>query len=566
MDFPVPNVAPGEATPRVDFLPLGGLGQIGMNCFALEQDGQLLVVDCGATFPEDDIGEDLIVPDFSYLIERESQIAGIFITHGHEDHIGALPHLLRQFSGVVPLYAPAHAAALIALRLEENEIRDAELRVVSVQTRYDVGPFVVEPIAVSHSIVQATSLCIETKVGRIIHTADFDLDEQQPAGWVTDVERFRTLGDEGVTLLLSDSTNIYAPTRERDEGDVGRELVSQVLSARKRVIVGLFSSNAHRLASLIDAAVQSNRRLCLLGRSLQRHVDIFVKLGHLSYPSDLLVAQEQVAELSPERVLVIAGGSQGEATSALRKISQQTHPYLRLDSGDRVVLSSRVIPGNEKRVFSMLNDLQRQGAELVTAASHPSVHVSGHASRDELESMLKWTRPRAFIPVHGTLLHMNQHRELAAASGVEHCCVVENGRRVGIYASGELKVLGGFPAGVERLVPGGGVLDARTRRHRYTLARRGVIGISFALSDSEELRGRIAITARGVVGVDEDEAAMRVIESCIQQTIRTMRGSRMRSPEAVIVQAVRSIVLQMCGEKPMILVHVLRWDHTPSAI
>jgi len=542
----------------VHFVPLGGLGQIGMNCFALEEAGSILMVDCGATFPEDDVGEDLLVPDMRWLLERRSQLAGVFITHGHEDHIGAVPHLLRALSDKVAIYAPAHAAALIAARLTEQGLHNAELRVVHPGESYPIGPFVVEPIPVAHSIVEATALCIETGAGRIIHTADFDLDESQPTGWQTDGLRFMELGEAGVRLLLSDSTNIFAPSRGGDETSVGQTLRDLVLSSTTRVVVSCFSSNVHRLVALLQAAREGGRRVCLLGRSLRRHFDIAHALGHIKHPSNLLVPPESLASLAREQVLVIAGGSQGEVNSALCKLAQGTHPHLQLEPGDQVIFSARVIPGNERSVYALQNDLTRLGVQIINYASHPGVHVSGHASRAELRTMLEWVRPRSFIPVHGTLSHMQRHAALARESGVADVMVVENGARVGIPLDAPLTNAGRVHAGITRLIEGGEELDGPTRRQRFVLARSGVMAISVQLDQKEHIIGSPKLTARGVVGVDGDEGAHNVIESCIVSTVEQTRGQRARPLEEAVAQAVRSIVLQMCGARPNVVVHVFR--------
>jgi len=556
MDAPSSHDSATGDRPVVHLIPLGGLGQVGMNCFALEQEGAILVVDCGATFPEDDVGEELVVPDFSWLKSRELDVVGVFITHGHEDHIGALPHLLQVLRRPLPVYAPAHAFALIEARLRDHGLDSGNLRVVEPGQLYELGPFLVEPIRVAHSIVQATALCIFTAVGNIVHTADFDLDEEQPAGWLTDVERFQQLGEQGVTLLLSDSTNIDSPTRHAHEGQVALELMRLVELALGRVIVGLFSSNAHRLAGLFSAAQQTRRKVCLLGRSLRRHVEIATRLGHLSYPSDLLIAPEQLSALEPGRVLVIAGGSQGEVASALKKLSKRDHPQLELDEGDTVILSARVIPGNEKRVNVMVNDFLRQNVQLITPLSHPLVHVSGHASRSELKSMMEWVRPRAFIPLHGTLGHMLRHQTLSQECGIEQSLVVENGARVEVLERGALRVVGSVPAGQNRLVDGGAILDGATRRQRYTLARQGVIFIAVQLDVDGRCSAPPKVSARGVVGVDRDEDALRAIQTCVARTVEATRGQRMRSLETNIVQAVRSAVLAMSSLRPSVMVHV----------
>lgn len=544
----------------VRFLPLGGLGEIGMNCFALEQGGRILVVDCGACFPDDDLGIDLLVPDFSWLLEREAQIDGVFITHGHEDHIGALPHLFRSFRRSVPIYAPHHASALIASRFEEQGLDDGSLHLVEVGNCYQVGPFEVEPVHVAHSIINATALAIHTQAGVILHTADFDLDTEQPAGAPTNSERLIELGDAGVRLLLSDSTNIDTEARELSEGDVARELQQLVKEAKTRVIVGLFSSNAHRLKALGEAAEATGRRLCLLGRSLNRQVQVASSLGALRFRSDLLVPPDALRDMERERVLVVAGGSQGEPLSALRRLSQGTHSEFEVEEGDVVILSARVIPGNEKTVHTMLGDFTRMGAEVITRRERPRVHTSGHASRAELAQMMEWVRPDSFIPVHGTLHHLKKHAELAREMGISDVMVVENGASIEIERRKSLTLGSPFPHGAVRLAWGGEVMSSRVRRRRGEMARRGVVFVSVLVDARRELRGKMNLTVLGVPGVDDDEGAWAVVESAVRAGLNKHREVQMMSLEEGIRRAVRAVIQEMCGARPLVEVHVMSRD------
>lgn len=547
---------PMDASCRVRFLPLGGLGEIGMNCFALEQEGRVLVVDCGACFPDDDVGVDLIVPDFSWLLERESLIDGVFITHGHEDHIGALPHLVRSLKRPVPIYAPAHACALIAGRFAEQGIDHDCLHLVEVGQRYTVGAFEVEPIHVAHSIIDATALAIFTSAGVILHTADFNLDSEQPAGSPTDSQRLMEIGDEGVRLLLSDSTNIDAERREFTEGDVARELARLVSEAKQRVIIGMFSSNAHRMKALGEAARASGRYLCFLGRSLSRQHQVAQSLGALGFPSDLLRPPEALSELDRERVLVIAGGSQGEGPSALRRLSQGTHSDLEIAEGDTVILSARVIPGNEKAVFTMLGDFTRLGANVITRRECPAVHTSGHASRSELSQMIDWVRPAGFIPVHGTLHHLRKHAQLAREKGISDIAVVENGTSVEIDGSGRLTAGVAFSHGIVRLAWGYEVMSSRVRRRRGEMARRGVVFVSVVVDSQRNLKGAVCLTVLGVPGVDDDEGALSVVQSAVKTGLHKNREVRMTTLEDAIRRAVRAAIQEMCGARPLVEVHV----------
>lgn len=559
MDRSPPPLAPDE----VRFLPLGGLGEIGMNCFVLEQAQELLVVDCGASFPDDDLGADLVIPDFSWLCQNKKRIVGLFITHGHEDHIGAIPQLFRALRQSVAVYAPAHAAALIAERLGRAGILGESLFVVEPGQQYCVGSFLVEPIPVAHSIVGATALCIETRAGRVLHTADFNLDAEQPVGHLTDALRLTQLGDEGIRLLLSDSTNVQSLDRPYHEGDVGEELNAQVLSSEWRVVVGMFSSNAHRLGCLLSAARRTGRKVCLLGRSLNRHLDVCVRLGYIKVPSDLLIAKEQAEQVPRERLLVIAGGSQGEAASALRRLSLGDHPHLGLERGDRLLLSARIIPGNERAVLTMLNDFRRMGVQVITSKDNERIHTSGHASRSELEQMLIWTRPSSFVPVHGTLTHLQSHAALAEELGVADFCVVENGQWICFSAEGPLRLGARLALRTVRVAMGGELLSPETRRMRGDLGRSGVLLVSVSLSESNELVGVPVVTSLGIPGVDGDEGATQVLTNVVRRRVLAATGYRMLA--SMLRADLRSAVVQMCGVRPVVAVHLCRHGVDPAA-
>jgi len=544
----------------VRFIPLGGLGEIGMNCFALEQDGQIMVVDCGVTFPEDDVGVDIVRPDFSWLISRAARVAGIFITHGHEDHIGALPYLLEELERDVPVFAPTHACALLGPRLAEVEISRDCLHEVSVGNSYPVGPFLVEPIAVAHSIIDAAALAITTKAGVVLHTGDFDFDEWQPAGHQTDEARLRALGDSGVRLLLSDSTNVDREVREGSEADVAVALERVVLEAKERIVVALFSSNVHRLDILMAAAKQAGRKVCLLGRSLVRQVEAARAIGKLHVPSDLLVAPERARDVPRSQILVLAGGSQAEAPSSLRRLSLGTHRDLALEAGDEVVFSSRVIPGNERPVMRMINDLLRLGIHVRSRLTDSDLHTSGHAARSEQRRMLELVRPRAFVPVHGTLHHLQKHRDLAVSTGVTDTAVVENGTPIWIEADAPLAKEATVPHGVVRVAFGGLELDAETRKKRLDLSRSGVLTVAVAINERGSLLGTPSITSYGIPGVDEHPGALSRLSSAVEDVVHQGRGRPGLPLTEGIRRAARRIVHEVSGVRAVIEVNVLRVD------
>lgn len=546
-----------DSSKRVRFIPLGGLGEIGMNCFAIEQNDGILVVDCGITFPEDDVGVDVLHPDFSWLLENENRIAGIFITHGHEDHIGALPHLMSQLRATPPIFAPEHCCILLASRFKERGLNTDCLVRVRPREVHPVGPFCVEPVAVSHSIVDATALRIGTSAGHIVHTGDFNLDAHQPAGVPTDATRLQEWGESGVRLLLSDSTNVDSATRKGSEGDVARALAELVTGAEGRLVVGMFSSNVHRLAALVKIAEETRRKLCFLGRSLERQVAAATAIGRLEHSSDALVSREELAFLDRRAVLVVAGGSQAEASSSLRRLSLGTHQHLQLERGDRVILSSRIIPGNERPVLRMINDLLRQGVDVRTSRTDPGVHTSGHAGRDELRQMLRWLRPRAFVPVHGTLHHLLSHERLAKEEGVVETCVVENGETVEVGAAG-IRRGGVVPHGVVRIAMGGHMLDEASRKRRQELSRSGVVFISIVLG----LRGEVDLGAQvrilGIPGLDDEPRKLDLVARDAETAARRHQARAMLSLEETVRRAARRTIVELTGIRPLIEVLVVR--------
>jgi ribonuclease J len=543
----------------VRFIPLGGLGEIGMNCFALEVEGRLLVVDVGMGFPDDDVGVDVTHPNFTFLYEREPQIDGIFITHGHEDHIGALPYLLRNLKRSPPIYAPPHATLLIRDRLNEHELSEIEVTEIAPGSTTQVGVFQVETIPVAHSIIDATALSITTPVGRIVHTGDFDIDPTQPAGYLTHGERFQELGNLGVRLLLSDSTNVDSPVRKGTEQGVIDALGAVIGAEQGRVILGMFSSNVHRLLGVFAIARATGRRVGLLGRSLNKHYEVAKRLGRLPGSESLLVHPDQVSALPPRETLLIAGGSQGEASSALRRLALDTHQSVRLSQGDVVILSSRIIPGNERKVSLMINDFLRMGVEVKWRATDPELHTSGHAGRSEQQQMIEWVRPRAFIPVHGTLHHMRQHEHLAQLLGVEDTLVVENGMPVRISAEGRLERDRPVPHGITRIAFGGEELDPDTRKRRVELSRNGVAVVALGVSEKpRRIQFGPTFSAFGIPTVDRDPGAARAVRREVERALLDHSERSSQSLEDVVRRAVRRLIQDWTGVSPVVEVHIER--------
>jgi ribonuclease J len=499
-----PKTSPASKPPKrpapssVRLVALGGLGEIGMNCLCIEQDDGILLVDCGVTFPSSDLGIDVYHPRFDHLLAESDRVLGVVLTHGHEDHIGALPYLLGAFD--IPVHGPPHALELARQRLYEHGFSPGELdlHATKVNRPFELGSFSIEPIRVTHSIADATALAIRTAAGLIVHTGDFKLDPTPPDGELTDEDRLHALGDEGVRLLLSDSTNVDSPGEARSERDVGDALHARIREARGRVILGVFASNVQRLTMIGDIAIATGRRICLLGRSVQSHVRAAQAVGRLRWPSDLLIPPESAASTPRERLLVLASGTQAERMSTLTRLAIGTHPALRLVEGDRVILSSRVIPGNDRPVSEMIDAFLRMGVSVTSRVDDPGVHASGHAHRGEQLRMIELTRPRAFVPVHGTLHHLMRHASLARDAGVDEVLVAENGEVFEL--SPEVAPTKTARAPVGRVATfAGDELSDEVLRERAQLGRGGVVCVAVVLDKKGALASAPQVAARGVI-------------------------------------------------------------------
>lgn len=538
----------------VRIVPLGGLGEIGMNCLAIESPDGILVVDCGVTFPHDDRGVDVIHPAFDYLEAREADLLGVVITHGHEDHIGALPYLLRRMP--VPVWGPRYALSLIRERLKEfPEVPEVDLTPTTPRAHFKVGRYEVEPLRVTHSIPDSTALAIHTPAGTIIHTGDFKLEDDPLDGEASDADRFEALGDRGVSLLLSDSTNVDVPGTAGRERDVAEALHTLIAGIKHRVIVGMFPSNVYRLKSLVEVAAATGRKLCLLGRSAQTHVRAASELGRLSVRSDMLVAPERAREVPRSQLLVVASGTQAEPQSALARLAAGDHPRLALEAGDAVVFSSRTIPGNERAVWSLLCDLERRGAVVHFAKTNPDLHVSGHACREEQQRMISWVRPKSFIPVHGTYHHLMQHAALAKGMGVSEVSLIENGQTAILDRYG-LSEGASVPVGRVSVVDGTEVSED-VLRERAVMGQVGVVFATVPINRHGALHGAVSVASRGVVtegsvGAVDDEA-----RAAVEQALRQMNPSGGSGTHEAVKDVVRRAARRIYARsqpKPMVVV------------
>ncbi|HEV8548578.1 MAG TPA: ribonuclease J, partial [Polyangiaceae bacterium] len=529
--------------------PLGGLGRIGMNCLAVEQADGIVVIDCGIAFPDPGLGVDVVHPDFTWLLERADRVRGVFLTHGHEDHIGGLPYLLNELD--VPVWGPAHALAMARRRLTEHEFsaRELDLRPVRAGETVNVGSFEIEPVRVTHSIVEASALRIATAGGTLLHTGDFNLDADPPDGEPTDEARLARIGDDGVALLLSDSTNSEVPERFGSERSVAGAVEALVAGAPGLVLVGLFASNVQRLIMLGDMARRLGRKVLVLGRSLDSQVQIATELKRLAWPSNLMVGPDEAKGVLRDRLLVLAGGTQAEPGSALKRLSLGQHPALRLEAGDTVILSSRVIPGNERLVFEMQNDLLRHGVTLHHRVSDPNIHTSGHAAQKEQRRMLELVRPRCFLPIHGTLSHLRHHADLARDFGVREVTVVEDGVPV-LCDGASLVAEARVPQGRVAIALGGEPLSDDTLKERADLARNGVAVVAITVGRRELAPAPPRVVVRGVPGVTA--AVVRGLEREVARSLDVYRAGQGLSLEDFVRRNVRRKLEEASGTRPMI--------------
>ena len=542
---------------RLRYLPLGGLGEVGINMWALEWENQVLVVDAGLMFPQEDmLGIDLVLPDISYLLDKGRHVLGIVLSHGHEDHIGGLPYALKKLN--VPVYGTRLTLGLVKPKLKEHRIlREADLREVRVGDSVRLGPFRVETIAVCHSIPDAVALAIQTPVGRVVYTSDFKLDEAPPDGHPTDMERFRALGDEGVLLLLSDSTNAERAGRSGSERDLHEPFQRIFGDAPGRIVVANFASNIHRIQHLVRMAVQFERKVAVVGRSLQTNFRTARELGFLDVPEGLTVQLEQADKIAPSKLLLLTAGSQGEPMSALARFAAQRHPLVNVLKGDWVVISARPIPGNERMVHQTVNNLYRHGAHVFySEVGH--VHVTGHAQREELREMLDAVRPRYFIPVHGEYRQLYQHSEVAREAGLseDRIVVVEDGEAVeldetsiqrGDKVSTGLVFVDGLGVGdVEQVV-------LRDRRH---LAEDGILVVTLTLDrDTGAVRTGPDLVSRGVIEPELSTRLMADARAAVMESIRKFANAHadLNLLQEAIHDAVSRTVYKQTRRRPMVI-------------
>ena len=508
---------------NLKIIPLGGLHEVGKNITVFEYEDEIIVVDCGLSFPEDDmLGIDLVIPDVTYLVRNKDKIKGLVITHGHEDHIGAIPYLLKQIN--IPIYATKLTAGLISNKLEEHKlVRGTKLKIVNQGETIKLGNnFKVEFIRSSHSIPDSVALAITTPVGTILHTGDFKIDYTPIDGQLMDFGRLAELGKKGILALMSDSTNSERKGFTMSERTVGEVFDKLFLNCKKRIVVATFASNVHRVQQIVDAAIENNRKIAVCGRSMINMINTAKELGYINCPENLFIDIDMIGNYTDDRLVIITTGSQGETMSALTRMASGTHKKVKITPNDLVIISANPIPGNEKSVSKVIDSLMQIGAEVVYSALE-DVHVSGHACQEEQKLILALTKPKYFIPVHGDFRHLIAHTETAKMMGIpsENIFKLENGKVLELNEN-EAKFTTTVPNG-RILVDGLGVGDVGNivLRDRQHLSQDGLIIIVLTMDSSTgEVIAGPDVISRGFVYVRESENLMDDVKSVVRHEIR----------------------------------------------
>ena len=513
---------------KLKIIPLGGLNEIGKNMTAYEYGGEIIVVDCGMAFPGDDMyGIDLIIPDVSYLIKNRTRIRGLFITHGHEDHIGAIPYVLKQVN--MPIYCTRFTAGLIKLKLEEHGlVKSTKLITVEPGKSVRAGKFTVEFLHVNHSIADSVAFAIHTHMGTVVHTGDFKIDSTPIDGEVIDLARFGELGKEGVLALLADSTNVERPGFTPSEKTVGATFTRQFQGCDDRIIVTTFASNVHRIQQVLDAAAAFGRKVAVTGRSMENIMKVSTELGYMKVPKNTLVDINKIKGLPKNRQVIVTTGSQGEEMSALYRMAFSQHKQVELGAGDKVIISASAIPGNEVTVSRVINELFRKGVKVVYNKAD-ILHVSGHACQEELKIIHALTKPRFFIPLHGEQRMLQIHSQLAQDMGMDrnHIAIADNGAVIEITAK-TIKVNGSVPSG-EVYVDGSGVGDvgAVVMRDRKRLAEDGMVVVVLPVSSHDgTLISEPEIITRGFIYVKESGDLMKELQGVARDAVENVRRRR----------------------------------------
>ncbi len=545
-------------TDAIEVIPLGGLGEFGMNMMALRHRGTIIVIDAGMMFPRDDLsGVDLIIPDLQYLLEHRDEVRAIVLTHGHEDHIGGLPYLLEEIN--VPVYGTPLTLGFARGRLEEHNLL-GHIRLVEIQPRttLDVGTMHIEFLRVTHSIADSIGLAVTTSVGTIIHTGDFKFDQSPPDALISDYARFARLGEEGVLALFSDSTNSERPGYTPSESYVRRHMEQVFHTSRRKIVVACFASSIHRIQIVLDLAKDFGRKVIPVGRSMRENITIARELGYLTIPAGVLVETQEGQQLPEDKTLLLSTGSQGEPMAALTRLALGKHKDFRVEPDDTIIISARVIPGNENRISHLINHFCRRGAQVYDEARW-ALHVSGHASQEELKLMLNLTKPRFFIPIHGEYRQLYHHAMVARETGIPR-------ERIILAETGDILVLTPDSAEISEKAPVGrryideeGVaeLDEFVVKDRQHLSEQGVVLAVVPIDKSTGLiEGMPELVSRGHIQEEEGAAFMAEARQVVLKSLEACTNEE-RSDSLVLTEIVRADLKRFfrkrTGTRPMIV-------------
>lgn len=542
---------------KLKVIPLGGMEEIGKNMTVFEYGDHIIVVDCGLAFPEDEmLGIDLVIPDVTYLEKNAEKVHGILVTHGHEDHIGALPYVLKRLP--VPVYGTELTLGLIENKLVEHELDEpVDLRRIKAGQTIQLGPFKIEFIHTTHSIAGAVALAIDTPVGMVFHTGDFKIDQTPIEGDPINLTRMAELGKKGVLLLISDSTNVERPGYTMSEKTVGETFDNVFRGASGRIIVASFASNIHRVQQIVNSAAKYGRKVALVGRSMLNVVRTAVRLGYLSFPEDTIIDIDRINKLRPEQVVIITTGSQGEPMSALARIASSTHKKVEIMEGDLVIISANPIPGNEKFVYRVINDLFKQGADVIYD-SLAETHVSGHAKQEELKLMHRLIKPKFFMPAHGEYRMLKKHARLAMSLGMseKNIFIMQNGKVLEL--SRKTATLNGSVQAGSILVDGLGVGDVGdvVLRDRKILSEDGLIVVVAAVDCKGNLLAGIEVMSRGFVYVKESEELIEEVRDITRDVLLkniNKKGNNYSAAKNAIKDELNNFLYRRTMRRPMII-------------
>jgi ribonuclease J len=543
-------------------IPLGGLGEFGLNMMLVEYGEAAIAIDCGLMFPGADLlGIDLVIPDVSYLLEQKHKLKAIVLTHAHEDHVGALPYILRHLD--VPIFGTRLTLGLLANKLKEHDLEDsADTHEITAGQPWDITPFQIEGIRVTHSLMDCLALAIETPIGTVLHTGDFKIDNTPVEGEMFDFQRFAAYGEKGVLLLLSDSTNVERAGYTPSEREVGTNLEQIIQGSTGKVLVSTFSSSIPRIQQVVDISERCGRRVVLSGRSMIRNSQVAAELGYLNLPRGFMTENERWRELPPDQLTFLTTGSQGEPLSVLHRVALDDHKTIKVVPGDTVILSSKFIPGNEKTISNLINHLYRRGAE-VHYEKVSEIHVSGHASQEELKTMLQLTRPRYFVPIHGEYRHLVRHRRLAQDVGIpeKNCFILEDGDVLELTAQSARKLK---PIQVGKVfVDGKGVGDVgdvviRDRRH---LSEDGMVLAVIAIhQQTGELVSGPDLITRGLMSAEESGEVLEHAKKAVLQTLAGMSREIRTDPGELkeeLRKALRRYFRKTFERHPVVLPYII---------